>query len=158
MHFKSSDVSGLQKLEEQLTHIPVYFSSSLHGAGDYTTHLQPPPVFYYLTPRNWGNIWTLTGKNWKVKPVHSRFVGYLAHWGRKVKGKVVGEVTDTLNTAKYFSFRFLDIPRFPENRPFCWKVSRLFLFIVLLRVALKVKKGVEHWWNATDRKRSKYSE
>jgi len=62
-----------------------------------------------------------------------------------VKGKVVGEVTDTLNTAKYFSFRFLDIPRFPENRPFCWKVSRLFLFIVLLRVALKVKKGVEHW-------------
>jgi len=78
-------------LEEHVTYAPVYFSSSLHGAGDYTTHLQPQPMFYYLTPRNWGNIWTLTGKNRKVRPVHSRVVGCLAHWGRKVKGKVVGE-------------------------------------------------------------------
>ena len=52
MYFKSSDISALQKLEEQVTYAPVYFSSSLHGVGDYTTHLQPPLVFYYLTPRN----------------------------------------------------------------------------------------------------------
>jgi uncharacterized phosphosugar-binding protein len=39
MYIKSSDVSALQKLKEQVTYVPVYFSSFLHGAGEYTTHI-----------------------------------------------------------------------------------------------------------------------
>lgn len=136
------------------------FPFSPHAAGNYTAPLLPPAVFYTLTLRNWGNIRTPTGNNWKVRGINCTLYicWLLSHWSKKVKGKVVAEVTDTINTDKYPSFWFLDVPRFPKKNPFCWKVTRLRPFILLLRVALKTKKSRDHWCDDTGRNRPKYWE
>jgi hypothetical protein len=57
-------------------------------------------------------------------------------------------------------FFFLDVPGFPKEYHFDWKVARLRpqQALLLARAVVKMKINVQHWRNDTDRGKPKYSE
>ena len=62
------------------------------------------------------------------------------------------------NSRKIKMLSFLYAPCFPNEHQFYWKVPRLHLFILLLRLALMMKMSMEQWWNFTDRGKLKFWE